>query len=84
MSISMESSIETETLVTAELAAFWVETMAAKSKLVKSGEAELDKELECHLLTAAASLLRWRIVVGEKIGVLTIPNIQDWEEDELD
>lgn len=82
--MNMKTPICEELLTTARLTAFWLEFMTKQSDHQTSGSEELDEELKLRLSAAAAVLFRWRVIVGQRAGLIEIKDIQDWEEDEYD
>jgi len=71
-------------LVTAKLAAFWLEAAMNAVAENPTDDSELNSEMEEHLGTAAGALLRWQLHTGLSAGVIHIESVEPWEEDEFD
>lgn len=71
-------------LVSAKLTAFWLEEMIEKTKSAPTGCVEFDREVDRMLSCAAIAILRWRIVTGEKAGLLRIKDVGEIVADEFD
>ena len=71
-------------LTTAKLTAFWLDNMSKIVAENQTGEDCFDKEVEKLLASAGVALLRWRLVTGDRVGLLEIAEVDDWENDEFD
>lgn len=79
-----KSLSKTDVLRTAKLTAFWMQSMADITASHPTQDDEFNRELERLLSSCAGAILRWRIVTGEKAGLLKVVKVSDWERDEFD
>jgi len=70
-----------DTLQMAKLTASWLQRVGQCIDDTTTGDCDLDEEVSRSIAIAQAMLLRWRLAVGVREGLLQIKHIEEYVED---
>ena len=70
-----------DTLQMAKLTASWLQRVGQCVADTTTGDCDLDEEVSRSIAIAQAMLLRWRLTVGVREGLLQIKHIEEYVED---